>query len=159
MGFDSRRAPRQFNMIISRHTRILLALLSVLILSAAPSNAQQPSPNGAADCGESSNTLRKRNGKVVWFSPKQMNAMAINRAAPPFPSMCSCQGAVVVALVVNSEGNVACGRVISGHPLLRAASIQAANKWTFKPRVKRGAKASFVGLLVFTFHSDGAVTY
>jgi hypothetical protein len=42
---------------------------------------------------------------------------------------------------------------------MMAASIQAANKWTFQPLVKRGAKVSFVGLLVFTFHSHGTVTY
>jgi outer membrane biosynthesis protein TonB len=128
-------------------------------LAFSTSLGQQAWPKGVDACGDTSKLLRKSNGKVVWFSPKQMNAMAINRAAPPFPPMCRCQGAVVVAVVVNLDGNVACSHVISGHPLLTAASIQAANKWTFKPLAKRGAKVSFVGLLMFTFHSDGTVTY
>lgn len=85
--------------------------------------------------------------------------MSINRSTPPFPPMCRCQGTVIVAVIVNRHGDVTCGHVINGHPLLMAASIQAANKWTFKPFVKRGAKVSFVGLLAFTFHSSGEVTY
>ena len=85
--------------------------------------------------------------------------MAIDRSTPPFPPMCRCQGTVIVAVIVNQDGVVTCSHVISGHQLLSAASIQAANKWTFKPLVKRGVKRSFVGLLAFTFHSSGEVTY
>ena len=88
-----------------------------------------------------------------------MNAMAINRVAPPFPRMCRCQGTVFVYVVVNSEGDVVCAQVVSGHPLFRAASINAAKQWSFKPLVRRGERVPFAGLLAFTFDSSGTVTY
>jgi len=147
--------------MIASHARMrfTFASLTLVLLAGSISLGQQPWPNGVDSCGDTSNVLRKPNGKALWFSPKQMKAMAINRATPPFPPTCRCQGTVVVAVVVDSDGNVACSRVISGHPLLTPASIQAANQWTFKPLVKRGAKVSFVGLLAFTFHGYGAVTF
>lgn len=87
-----------------------------------------------------------------------MKSMSLDRTTPAFPKSCRCQGQIFIAVVVNTEGKVVCTRVISGHPLL-ASPIEAVSKWTFKPMTKRGENVSFVGLLAFTFHSDGAVTY
>ena len=141
------------------HIKFLLASFCVLLFSVSTLVGQQSLPKAFDDCLDRATLLRKRNGKVVWFLPRKMNAMAINLATPPFPPMCRCQGTVIVAVIVNPEGAVTCSHVISGHPILMVASIQAANKWTFKPLVKRGVKRSFVGLLAFTFHSSGEVTY
>lgn len=138
-----------------RFVAVTLSLLSI----AASISGQQPWPNGIEACGNTSTLLRKSNGKVVWLSPKQMKAMSIDRAIPAFPKSCRCQGQISVAVVVNPEGKVACTHVISGHPLLATSSIEAASKWTFKPMPKRGRNIPFVGLLAFTFCSDGAVTY
>jgi len=141
------------------HLRFVVASLSLLLVTADVSRAQQPLPKFFERCNDSSRLFRKSNGRVVWFSPKQMNAISIDRVTPPFPGACRCQGQVFVAVIVNREGKVACAHVISGHPLLASPSIQAATKWTFKPMTKRGRNVSFVGLLAFTFNSNGAVTY
>ena len=42
-------------------------------------------------------------------------------------------GKVIVQIEVNSEGNVANTKAISGHPELRAVSQKAAGKWLFSP--------------------------
>jgi len=141
------------------HLRFAVASLSLLLLTASISRGQQPWPEDVEGCGDTSKLLRKSNGRVAWFSPKQMKSMSTNRATPVFPKSCRCQGQVFIAVVVNTEGKVVCTHVISGHPLLASPSIEAAAKWTFKPMTKRGANVSFVGLLAFTFHSEGAVTY
>src|SRR5262252_879963 len=134
-------------MVISHaQLRLVLASSCVLLFAASLLAGQQPWPKVTEVCGDSSNDLLKRNGKVIWFSPKQMNAMATNRVTPPFPPMCRCQGPVIVAIIVNSDGNVVCAHVVSGHPLMSAASTNAATKWTFKPLVKHGDKVSFAGL-------------
>jgi TonB-like protein len=141
------------------HNKFILASLCVLLFSASTFPSQESWPKVFDDCRDRATLMRKRNGKIRWFLPKEMGAMAINRSTPPFPPMCRCQGTVIVAVIVNRDGAVECSHVISGHPLLSAASIQAANKWTFRPLMKRGSKFSFVGLLAFTFHSSGEVTY
>ena len=141
------------------HIRFVLASFCVLLFAGSTLMGQQSRPKVFDDCHDRASLLRKRDGKVVWFTPKEMNAKSISRSTPPFPPMCRCQGTVIVAVIVNTHGDVTCSHVISGHPLLMAASIQAANKWTFKPLIKRGAKVSFVGLLAFSFHSSGEVTY
>jgi outer membrane biosynthesis protein TonB len=141
------------------HLRFAVASLSLVLLAASTALAQRPWPQDVDGCGDTSTLLRKPNGKVAWFSAKQMKLMSINRATPMFPKSCRCQGQIFVAVVVNTEGKVVCTHVISGHPLLASPSIEAASKWTFKPMTKRGGNVSFVGLLAFTFHSHGAVTY
>jgi outer membrane biosynthesis protein TonB len=141
------------------HLRFAVASLSLVLLAASTGLGQQPWPKDVEGCGDTSKLLRKPNGKVAWFSPKQMKSMSINRATPVFPKSCRCQGQVFIAVVVDTEGKVVCTHVISGHPLLASPSMEAASKWTFKPMTKRGVNVSFVGLLAITFHSAGAVTY
>jgi outer membrane biosynthesis protein TonB len=138
--------------------RTVTAIL-VLLLAADIGMGHGSWPTGDTSCGDTSTILRKANGKSVWFPPKQMNAMAVKRVAPPYPPMGRFQGSVVVAVFVNADGRVSCSHFISGHPLVQMACFQAAAKWTFKPLTKKGSRVSFVGLLMFTFKSDGSVTY
>jgi len=138
--------------------KLAIASLSLLLLTAS-SYSQQPWPKGVEACGDTSKLFRKSNENVVWLSTKQMKAISIERITPVFPKSCRCQGQILIAVVVNPEGKVACTHVISGHPLLASPSTQAAIKWTFKPMIKRGVNVSFVGLLVFKFSGNGAVTY
>ena len=146
--------------LASTHFESSIALLSLLLIFGELHVGAQPPqwPPGADKCWDTANLFRKRNGKVAWFSAKEMKAMAINRVLPKYPKACSCSGTVIIAVKVNAEGKVACARKINGHPIFEAALMEAAKQWSFKPLKKDGKPVAFAGLLAFTFKSSGEVS-
>jgi hypothetical protein len=61
------------------------------------------------------------------------------------------QGLLSLTILVDREGNVACVKLIKGHPLLVGMSLEAARKWTFRPMTQGGRRVSFFGHLIFEF--------
>jgi len=62
--------------------------------------------------------------------------------APAYPRVAEAiraSGKVVVLLVVNADGKVTNAEAVSGHPVLRRASEEAAARWNFEP-ASRGAQ-------------------
>jgi TonB family protein len=53
---------------------------------------------------------------------------------PPLARQAKVQGVVVMEATVNPDGSVANLRVVSGHPLLIQAAIEAAKQWRFEPQ-------------------------
>ena len=51
---------------------------------------------------------------------------------PPAARSVRADGKVIVRILVNKKGDVVEACVIEGHPLLRAASMEAAKQWKFK---------------------------
>jgi TonB family protein len=43
------------------------------------------------------------------------------------------QGMVKVSIVIGTDGKVQLARLVSGHPLLAPATLQAVRQWTFEP--------------------------
>jgi TonB family protein len=66
------------------------------------------------------------------------------------------QGTVLVSIYVDRQGKVACVDLIHGHPLMAAASMDAAKQWTFRPMLPRVRPVSFFGHLAFTFSHTSA---
>lgn len=56
--------------------------------------------------------------------------------SPVYPALAKenkIQGSVVLGIMVGTDGKVKSVRVISGHPLLAPAAIEAVRKWKYKP--------------------------
>jgi len=53
--------------------------------------------------------------------------------------------------MISEEGRVISAEVVSGHPLLREAALQAAKQWTFKPTELSGVPVKVQGILTFNF--------
>ena len=60
-------------------------------------------------------------------------------------------GDVVVEVVVSETGEVTSAHVVSGHPLLRDAALQAARAWRFTPTLLSGTPVKVVGTITFAF--------
>jgi TonB family protein len=61
---------------------------------------------------------------------------AVRRVEPVYPPIAKSarlEGAVIVLVTIDNEGNVLSAEALSGHPLLRDAAITAARQWKFKP--------------------------
>jgi outer membrane biosynthesis protein TonB len=103
--------------------------------------------------------LKSANGRLIKFSSDEMKKLAIEKVKPKYPSSCRCLGKVTAECVVDLNGKVICVRVVSGHPLLRGAIVEAARLWRFATFKKDGKPVAVYGQLDFHFTSDGEVAY
>jgi periplasmic protein TonB len=80
--------------------------------------------------------------------------MAISKPRPPYPPIARAaraSGAVVIQVVISEDGRVEQAEILSGHPLLRDAALQAAKQWLFKPTLLSGVPVKVQGALTFNF--------
>ncbi len=106
---------------------------------APPPPAPEPKPEPAK--------IHKVSGGVIQGN-------AIRKPAPPYPPIAKAaraQGAVQVQVTISEEGRVIDAQVVSGHPLLREAALQAARQWVFKPTELSGVPVKVQGVLTFNF--------
>ncbi len=91
--------------------------------------------------------------------PKQISGGVLNGKAtslpkPPYPPAARAvraSGAVSVQVLVDEQGNVVSASAVSGHPLLRAAAVQAARSAKFSPTMLSGQAVKVSGVLTYNF--------
>ncbi len=96
--------------------------------------------------------------KKVSVSGGVLQGNAIKRTQPAYPPIAKAakaSGAVQVQVLISEEGKVIEATAISGHPLLRDASLEAARQWEFKPVELSGAAVKAQGILTFNFTLAG----
>lgn len=89
-------------------------------------------------------------------SGTELEAKVMHRPLPipTYPAIAKAahaQGAVTVQIVVDEEGNVIDAKAISGHPLLRAAAVQAARQAVFSPTILSGQPVKVSGVITYNF--------
>ena len=96
------------------------------------------------------------NGKPVpkTISGGVVNGKASNLVKPPYPPAAKAvraSGAVNVQVTIDEKGNVISASAVSGHPLLRAAAVQAARSSKFNPTMLSGTPVRVTGIIVYNF--------
>lgn len=89
------------------------------------------------------------------FSGGVLNGKAISLPRPAYPSIAksaNASGAVTVQVLVDENGNVASATVISGHPLLQNAALQAARNAKFSPTKLSGQAVKVTGVIIYNFN-------
>jgi TonB family protein len=89
-------------------------------------------PQGIAGAADSGTPLPPPPQRVR-VSSGVMQALLITKVNPQYPSDARVQGTVLLKVNIDKEGNVANIQVISGHPLLIPAAIEAVKQWKYKP--------------------------
>jgi protein TonB len=92
--------------------------------------------------------------KQIKVSGGVLQGSALKRVQPQYPPIAKAaraSGAVQVQVTISEEGRVIDAQVISGHPLLRDAALQAARQWMFKPTELSGVPVKVQGILTFNF--------
>ena len=97
-------------------------------------------------CGDPADLQRDKRGKPVWYSSEQMKKRTESRVLPTAPLL-HMKGQVVVALLVNAEGEVVCARSINRHPLAVKLLEERVRQLRFKPVKSKGKPVSGYGLL------------
>jgi TonB family protein len=72
-------------------------------------------------------------------------------AYPPAARAVRATGAVSVQVLIDESGKVISAYAVSGHPLLRAASVEAARGTKFSPTKLSGQPVKVSGIIVYNF--------
>jgi TonB family protein len=97
--------------------------------------------------------------KDIPATPKSISGGVLNSKAtslvkPAYPEAAravKAGGAVNVQVTIDEQGNVISATAVSGHPLLRAASEEAALASKFSPTLLSGQPAKVTGIIVYNF--------
>jgi len=133
-----------FNFNSSHKSERCVAPAPAAVLVASPSvepASPQAQPSGCWD------------PKIVVFGGI-LQGKATSRPLPVYPPIAKAaraQGNVVVQILVDENGNVACAQALSGHPLLRQATIEAAWQAKFTPTRLNGVPVKVAGTLTYNF--------
>lgn len=90
-----------------------------------------------------------------------LNGKAQSLAKPEFPAAARAvhaSGAVNVQVTIDENGDVISASAVSGHPLLRQASEQAALASKFAPTLLQGQSVKVTGVIVYNFVLPMTVT-
>ena len=71
---------------------------------------------------------------------------------PPLAQQARVQGVVVLTALIDKRGNVEHLQVVSGHPLLAPAAIEAVKQWRYKPFLVSGQPVEVETTVTITFH-------
>jgi protein TonB len=75
----------------------------------------------------------------------------VSPAYPPIARAARAAGKVEVQVTISEQGEVIEALVVSGHPLLRDAAVDAAKQWVFTPTELSGVPVKVQGVLAFNF--------
>jgi TonB family protein len=104
---------------------------------------------------EVSGTLTKR---VVLPAEVSMSLLIRPEARPVYPLLARqahIQGEVVLDADISKAGSVDALRVISGHPLLTSAAVNAVKEWRYKPYTLNGAPVAVNTHITVKFNLSG----
>ena len=90
------------------------------------------------------------------LSPKQVNTLLDK--TEPIQGLClghnlHIKGTIILAIVVDANGEVTCVTVVSGHPLIIGTAIDSVRRWKFRPYTVNGLKKSFCGKVALRYEA------
>lgn len=91
---------------------------------------------------------------TVPMSGGVLNGKATSLPQPEYPSIAKAahvSGTVTVQVLVDETGQVTEAQVVSGHPLLQAAAVEAAKKARFSPTTVSGHPVKVRGIITYNF--------
>jgi outer membrane biosynthesis protein TonB len=135
----------------------LVAVFPSVALGQGKADESNPNTTREPGCIDRLRVAHDATGSVIVLSVKELNRLAAHRLVPKMPSVCRCEGTVVVKVVVDELGHVVCVVNVTGHPLLLKSVVDALTAWVFRPYSVNGKPTPVVGFLAFHF-STGSVT-
>ncbi|MFZ0135520.1 MAG: energy transducer TonB [Candidatus Sulfotelmatobacter sp.] len=77
----------------------------------------------------------------IRISQGVTNGLCIHKTQPPYPILARSariQGDVVLRAVIDKEGNIQDLQLVSGHPMLVPAAVEAVKQWRYRPYLLNG---------------------
>jgi len=117
--------------------------------------------------GSGTETVAKNEGDDAPPPPKKvvpkmvsggvLNGKATSLPKPAYPAAAKAihaSGAVVVQVTIDESGRVISASAVSGHPLLRAAAVSAAQGARFSPTMLSGQAVKVSGVITYNFSAQ-----
>ncbi|HXJ87848.1 MAG TPA: energy transducer TonB [Candidatus Binatia bacterium] len=104
-------------------------------------------------------TLTKPTPQRVRVSQGVSKGLVIYRIEPTYPPAARAahiQGVVVLAAIIDKDGNIQNLQVVSGHPMLVPAAIEAVKQWRYKPFLLNGQPLEVETAVTVTFQLRSA---
>jgi protein TonB len=92
--------------------------------------------------------------KRIRISQGVVKGMIIHKVEPPYPVLARqahIQGDVVMSAIISKEGTIENLQVLSGHPLLVQAAIDAVKQWRYRPYMVSGEPVEVETKITATF--------
>ncbi len=108
---------------------------------AAPPGMVRPTPPDAAPVIPPVTTPPSTPAKPMRVEADVQASKLVRRVAPAYPEAARrsrAHGEVVLSIHVDQAGNVSEVSVLSGHPLLRDAAVEAVRRWKYSPTLLKG---------------------
>jgi tRNA U34 5-methylaminomethyl-2-thiouridine-forming methyltransferase MnmC len=98
-------------------------------------------------CGSHPLLMRDTAGKLLWFSPEQLEERVTKKVTPETLSIegFKYQGVVSLKVMIGTTGDVICMWGAAGHPVMIPPAFKAVHEWKFKPMVHQGKPAEYLG--------------
>lgn len=138
-----------------KYKNIVLFLITLFILSAMNVFSQNSAPVLKNNDTGADEAETYKIGEITG----NINRKAVYLAKPVYPREAreaGAEGAVKVQITIDEEGNVTAATAISGHPLLRSSSEQAALKTKFRKVSINGEMPKTTGVLIYNFEIEKA---
>jgi protein TonB len=81
--------------------------------------------------------------------------MLISRVEPTYPPLARqarIQGVVVLTAIISKDGSIQNLQLLTGHPMLAPAAIDAVKQWRYKPFLLAGQPVEVETIVTVTFH-------
>jgi TonB family protein len=125
----------------------------------APEFGGQGRGNAHADdasvwpCADKRSPAVDERGIQRWLSSEELMHRVVHRSELRFPMFDGgrLHGEVQLDILIDSRGEVACARLISGHPIAAASAMDAIQRWTFQPLTVQGKRVPVLGHLTVPF--------
>ena len=98
--------------------------------------------------------LSKPAPQRVRVSPGVSKGLLVYRIEPAYPPLARqahIQGVVLLTAVIDKDGNIQNLQVVSGHPMLAPAAIEAVKQWRYKPFLLNGQPLEVETTVTVTF--------
>jgi protein TonB len=115
-----------------------------------PGVIRQLLPANAAEMQAPKVPPKKMPIRVGILKPSQL-IYRVNPAYPELASRIHVSGVVCLEAIIDEEGNVTDITVLSGHPLLRDAAVEAVKQWKYTPTVQNGEPAPILASIQIAF--------
>ncbi|HEY0429096.1 MAG TPA: energy transducer TonB [Pyrinomonadaceae bacterium] len=116
--------------------------------------AKKDAAQAQADKAQMTDTSKSSLPVPKVISGGVLNGKAKTLVKPAYPEAAKAvraSGAVNIQVTIDEEGNVISATAVSGHPLLRAASEEAARASKFSPTMLEGVPVKVTGIIVYNF--------
>jgi bla regulator protein blaR1 len=102
---------------------------------------KEPTPVLVIDHIEKPAAEQSENSAPATVSQEAMNGLLLKQVPPDYPETARnahISGPVVLDAVIGKDGDVENLRIVSGHPLLAPAAIEAVKQWKYQPYLWQG---------------------